>query len=87
MKTAVTVIFVGIQKIARLCRKERTIHGFVLARTPVFLLLTHPQISSRERRLVAIFNKLTIANGFAGPPPVEHEKEPYQYNEPELVEK
>jgi hypothetical protein len=32
----------------------------VLSRTPVFSPLTHPQISSRERRLVAIFNKLTM---------------------------
>jgi hypothetical protein len=35
-------------------------HGFVLARTPVFSPLTHPQVSARERRLVVIFNKLTM---------------------------
>ena len=35
-------------------------HGFVLARTPVFSPPTHPQISTRERRLVVIFNKLTM---------------------------
>ena len=48
------------QKIARLCSKERTIYGFVLARPPVFLPLTHPHISSRAKRLVAIFNQLTM---------------------------
>jgi alkylhydroperoxidase family enzyme len=51
------------EKIARLCSKERTIYGFVLSRTPVFSSLTHPQISSRGRRLVAIFNKLTMPPG------------------------
>jgi hypothetical protein len=35
-------------------------YGFVRARPPAFSPLTHPQISSRERRLVAIFNKLTM---------------------------
>ena len=30
------------------------------ARPPAFSPLTHPHISSRERRLVAIFNKLTM---------------------------
>ena len=35
-------------------------HGFVLARTPVFSPLTQPQIFSRERPLEAIFNKLTM---------------------------
>src|SRR5262245_1077039 len=49
-----------MQKIARLCRKERPIHGFVLSRTPVFSPLTQPQIFSRERPLDAIFNKLTM---------------------------
>jgi hypothetical protein len=49
-----------MQKIVRLCSKERTIDGFVLARPPVFSPLTHLQIASRERRLVAIFNKLTM---------------------------
>src|SRR4029453_8584929 len=49
-----------MEKTARLYRKERTIEGFVLSRTPIFSPLTHPQISSRERRLGAIFNKLTI---------------------------
>ena len=47
-------------KIARLCSKERTIYDFVLARTPVFSPLIHPQIFSRNRNLVAIFNKLTM---------------------------
>ena len=47
-------------EIARLCSKERTRHGFVLARTSVFSPLTHPQVSARERRLVVIFNKLTM---------------------------
>ena len=41
-------------EIARLCSKERTTHGFVLARISVFSPLTHPQISLRERRLVVI---------------------------------
>src|SRR5262245_15923869 len=50
-------------KNARLCSKERTIYGFVLSRTPVFSLLTHPQISSKERRLVAIFHKVTMPSG------------------------
>src|SRR6266508_5938183 len=49
-----------MQKIARLYSKERTIYGFVLVRPPVFSPLTHPQISPRERRLVAIFNTLTM---------------------------
>ena len=49
-----------MQKTARLYSKERTIEGFVLPRTPVFSLLIHPQISSREKRLGAIFNKLTM---------------------------
>jgi Transposase IS116/IS110/IS902 family len=35
-------------------------YGFVLSRTPEFSPLTHPQISSRERRLIGIFNKLTM---------------------------
>ena len=34
--------------------------GFVLPRPPVFSPLTPPQIFSRERRLEAIFNKLTM---------------------------
>src|SRR4029453_16508075 len=49
-----------MQKTARLYSKERTIEGFVLPRTPVFSPLTPPQIFSRERRLGAIFNKLTM---------------------------
>ena len=42
---------------------------FVLPRTPVFSPLTPPQIFSRERRLGAIFNKLTM------PPPRFHPAE------------
>jgi hypothetical protein len=42
---------------------------FVLSRTPVFSPLTHPQISSRERRLVVIFHTLTM------PPPRFHPAE------------
>ena len=49
-----------MQKIARLCSKERPIHGFVLSRTPVFSPLTQPQSFLRERPLDAIFNKLTM---------------------------
>ena len=46
-------------KIARVCSKERTLSGFVLAQ-PLFLPLTHPHISSRAKRLVAIFKQLTM---------------------------
>jgi len=49
-----------MQKTARLYGKERTTYGFMPSRTPVFSPLTHPHIASRERRLVAIFNKLTM---------------------------
>ena len=56
----VTGIVNLMPEIARLCSKERTRHGFVLARAPVFSPLTHPQVSARERRLVVIFNKLTM---------------------------
>src|SRR4030095_1145001 len=49
-----------MQKNAHLYSKERTIHGLVLPRTPVFSPLTPPQIFSRERRLGVIFNKLTM---------------------------
>jgi hypothetical protein len=34
--------------------------SFVRARPPVFLPLTHPHISSRAKRLVAIFHQLTM---------------------------
>jgi hypothetical protein len=44
------------QKIARLCSKERTIEGFGRSRTPVFSLFPAPQLSSRGRRLRAIFH-------------------------------
>ena len=44
------------QKIARLCSKERTIEGFGLSRAPVFSLFPPPQLSSRGRRLRAIFH-------------------------------
>ena len=44
------------QKIARLCSKERTIEGFGLSRAPVFSLFPAPQLSSRGRRLRAIFH-------------------------------
>jgi len=43
------------QKIVHLCSKERTIGGFVLVRAPVFSLFPLPQLSSRGRRLGAIF--------------------------------
>ena len=49
-----------MQKIAHLCSKERPMHGFVVSRTPAFSPLTHAHIFSRERRLGAIFDKLTI---------------------------
>src|SRR5262249_37315750 len=48
------------QKIAHLCSKVRTIEGFGLARAPVFSLFPPPQLSSRERRLGAIFINLTM---------------------------
>jgi hypothetical protein len=48
------------RKRVRNVHKERTTYGFMPSRTPVFSPLTHPHISSRERRLVAIFNKLTM---------------------------
>src|SRR5262249_30244120 len=48
------------QKIARLCSKERTIEGFGLSRTPVFSLSSSSQLSSRGRRLGAIFINLTM---------------------------
>ena len=44
------------QKIVHLCSKERTIGGFVLVRAPVFSLFPLPQLSSRGRRLGAIFH-------------------------------
>ena len=48
------------RKIARLCSKERTIEGFGLSRTPVFSLSSSSQLSSRGRRLGAIFINLTM---------------------------
>src|SRR5262252_2222703 len=48
------------QKIARLCSKEKTIEGFGLSRAPVFSLFPAPQLSSRGRRLRAIFINLTM---------------------------
>jgi len=32
-------------------------------------------------------DRRATGSGVVGPPPVEHEKAPHQYNEPELVEK
>jgi len=52
-----------MQKIARLCSKERTTYGLVRARISVFSPLTHPQISLKDRRLAAIFDKLTMPSG------------------------
>jgi hypothetical protein len=49
-----------MQKIARLCSKERTMSSFVRARPPVFLPLTHPHLSSRAKRLGAIFHQWTM---------------------------
>ena len=49
------------QKIARLCSRERTIEGFGLSRAPVFSLFPLPQLSSRGRRLRAIFHELDDA--------------------------
>src|SRR4029453_18879660 len=43
-------------KIALLCSKERTIENFGLSRAPVFSLFPSPQLSSRGRRLRAIFH-------------------------------
>ena len=55
-----SVAYAGIvklsQKIAHLCSKERTIEGFGLSRAPVFSLFPPPQLSSRGRRLRAIFH-------------------------------
>ena len=42
-------------KKAYLCSKERTIEGFGLVRAPVFSLFPPPHLSSRGRRLGAIF--------------------------------
>jgi hypothetical protein len=36
-------------------------YSFVRARPPVFLPLIHPHMSSRAKRLVAIFKQLTIS--------------------------
>ena len=44
------------QKIARACNKERTIEGLGLSRAPVFSLFSPPQLSSRGRRLGAVFH-------------------------------
>jgi hypothetical protein len=44
------------QKIARLCSKEGTMGDFGLSRAPVFSLFPPPQLSSRGRRLGAIFH-------------------------------
>ena len=45
-----------MQKTALLCSKQRTIEGFGLSRAPVFSLFPAPQLSSRGRRLRAIFH-------------------------------
>src|SRR5262249_27364806 len=55
------------QKIARLCSKERTIEGCGLSRAPVFSLFPAPQLSSRGRRLRAIFHELDNAGVIGGP--------------------
>jgi hypothetical protein len=44
------------QKITRLCSKERTIESFGLSQAPVFSLSLPPQLSSKGRRLGAIFH-------------------------------
>ena len=44
------------QKTARLCSKERTMGDFGCSRAPVFSLFPPPQLSSRRRRLGAIFH-------------------------------
>jgi hypothetical protein len=38
-------------------------YGFMPSRTPVCSPLTHPHIASRDRSLVALFNKLTMPCG------------------------
>src|SRR5215471_1691763 len=49
------------QKNSRACNKERTIEGLGLSRAPVFSLFSPPQLSSRGRRLGAIFHYLDNA--------------------------
>ena len=45
------------QNIADLCSKARTLEGCGLSRAPVFALFPAPQLSSRGRRLRAMFHE------------------------------
>lgn len=54
------LMFHEVRQISKTRNQLRTMHGFVLSRTPVFSLLTHPHIASRERHLVTMVHKLTM---------------------------